>query len=97
MEQVTAQVVRYYALQSSPSGSAKGTYSVNSLVLSHYYLWAATECYHYRGPDATPACHTLANLCVLQHYDITTEVRLIFILPMHTKAKAHGGLDTCMT
>lgn len=67
-------VVHYYSVQTSASGSAKGTYSVSSLVMQHWYLWAATGCLNFKGPDSLAACQTLANLCVLQHYETTTEV-----------------------
>jgi hypothetical protein len=49
--------------------STSGT-DVDSLIIKHYYPWAATRCSYYSDGNAedTRACQALANLCVLNTY-----------------------------
>lgn len=49
-------------------------YGMNSLyfcivLYQHYYLQAGVGCYFYNDERDIKSCQTLANLCVLQHFD----------------------------
>ena len=68
-----------FATVSFPFLSTKGTFSkemksvsINSIIFSHYYLYAASQC-EFPTADSlersTNACQTLANLCVMSYYD----------------------------
>ncbi len=59
------------------SGSDQGTQlTLNSIIFSHYYLEAASLC-EFPASDSIErslnACQTLANLCVMNYYDKSTE------------------------
>ena len=73
--QSSAIVVNYYNVQKTAKGPATDTYSVSSLMIQHYYLYAAASCYDYEGVKDLAACQLLGNLCVLQHYFLGTTVR----------------------
>ena len=44
---------------------------VASVTILHYYAKAAAECKYYGGATSERACQVLANLCVLQGYDLS--------------------------
>jgi meckelin len=44
---------------------------VQSLTIQHYFSAAATDCLYHDSPESSVACQTLANLCVLQSYDLS--------------------------
>lgn len=60
----SAAVVNYYVASTT----------VSSLTLLHYFVTAASYCSAYGGPQDTVYCQQLANLCVLQLYDDTTDI-----------------------
>ena len=48
-----------------------GAMTLQSIVLSHFYLQAASKCEFYEGDsfDSISACQTLLNLCIISWYD----------------------------
>lgn len=68
-------VVNYYSLQRTAKGAANGNYVINSLMIQHTFLYSAANCYSFEDLDDLAACQAVANLCVLQHYDLSTTVR----------------------
>eukprot|EP01036_Dinobryon_divergens_P025709 gene25709-34286_t len=44
-----------------------------SLTMQHYFVSAAATCTYIGGPAGQAACQTLANLCVLQMFDLTSQ------------------------
>ncbi|CAN0094490.1 unnamed protein product, partial [Phaeothamnion confervicola] len=84
-----ASVVSYSAVQTTPTGFATGTASVDSLVFQHYFLAAAAGCHDGTfgtGDDASMACQTLANLCVLQLYGESTKACALFQVTTASRA-----------
>jgi len=49
------------------------TKSISSQTMLHYFTAAAAACTSNNGPDGVAGCQTLANLCVLQLFDITSQ------------------------
>jgi meckelin len=44
--------------------------TIQSLTIQHYYTTSATACLYHGSPEDSVACQTLANLCVLQGYNL---------------------------
>ena len=61
--QATASVVNYNSIG-----------PINSDTILHYFAQSATNCQYYGGTQDIHSCQILANLCVLQLYDISTTV-----------------------
>ena len=63
----------YTAVKFNPTSKSTGKY-IDSIILSHFYIKAASDCEFSTTHTATEndvmrACQTLANLCVLHSYD----------------------------
>jgi len=77
--------VSFYDVQDPKDFNNAVTVTVDSIVLSHYYLRAASECEYFGrvGALSFASCQTLANLCVMQLYDRrTTACRELFNIIM---------------
>jgi meckelin len=48
--------------------------TVQSLTMQHYFIQAATYCTYYSTPDSFRYCQMLANLCVLQLYNLDNDI-----------------------
>jgi meckelin len=68
--EAAAAVVRFYRMD-SPS-------TVSSVTFAHYFTKAAAECHYYGGTLKHAACQVLANLCVLQIYDTSSQACAAF-------------------
>ena len=81
----------YKNLQTSRRGDASGEIFVDSATFRHYYARAATKCAYYDGtPTSDAACQTLANLCALTQYDLSsTPCRLYDHLESTLRAQRH--------
>ena len=52
--------------------------TVDSALYSHYFIQVATQCYFYTSESHARACRALANLCILQHYNVDAVVCALF-------------------
>lgn len=84
--------VTYNNVQSTVKGSAKGSYEVSSLTMHHYFLYAGANCHSYDDLEDLTSCQTLANLCVLQHYDLTSTVIIGLYNTWTDKDKEEGEM-----
>ena len=71
-------------------GEMSDTIIIDSIILSHYYLEAASGCEFQRGNSEKTrnACQTLMNLCVLSSYDNTAAA----CRQLQTISKSQGNL-----
>jgi hypothetical protein len=68
------QRVSFNSVQDPKDSSHVVKVTVDSIVFSHHYLRAASECEYFRSVRSIgfAACQTLANLCVMQLFDPET-------------------------
>ena len=62
--------------------------SVQSLTFQHYFVSAAALCTHYLGPVGMAACQTLANLCALQMFDVTSQACVAHLAVVNNRASS---------
>ena len=74
--------VKFNFVSNGINGPTKST-TVNSIVISHFYLEAASRCEYYKSNSQSHvnSCENLLNLCVMSSYDETSapckELRII--------------------
>ena len=89
--------VSFYSVQDPKERSHAVKMEVDSIVFSHYYMHAASECEYFRGVNIKgfTACQTLGNLCVMQLYDQDTSAcRLLRnIISEERNVDYHGQSD----
>ena len=68
-----ASNIRYSNVQAKHNGDASDVDNVDSMLVQHHFSKAATKCrYHDNTHQSDEACQTLANLCVLTQYDLSS-------------------------
>ena len=67
----TAQSSAFLAIEVAASQVFFSSQVVQSLTIQHYFTAAATACRYHSSSLDSVACQTLANLCVLQLYDLS--------------------------
>lgn len=60
------------------------------MTFRHYFVYAASLCSHYGGDIAAAACQTLANLCALQLFDITSEACVAHLDVINSRGSSNG-------
>lgn len=77
--QDAAATVVFRHVELEPGGPPTSLSARSSVVLRHYFLRSAAQCYQYASEQAQAGCQALANLCVLQHYDPAATACQLFL------------------
>ncbi|CAM9776046.1 unnamed protein product, partial [Ectocarpus fasciculatus] len=84
----TALSETYRAVEVETSQMAFSEETVLSLTVQHYFVAAATACLHHGSALDSVACQTLANLCVLQSYNLISGTCAVYLDILNTRASA---------
>jgi meckelin len=70
-----------------------GSVSVSSIIFQHYFIKSAARCTYYGGPADIQQCQTLANLCVLQMYDSSSDACDAFISAVEARTTTINDIN----